>query len=782
MQKQDPLATQIWKLYSRTKSQLPNQERMENLTWRMMAVSLRREREQAQFRQREDQTAFSSFGQSSHDHSTPELALPEASDPMNLDDLRFASSIGSPAAGSVSPAASASQNHAMTFAIPIKSRGQDESPAAIIMPASFPHPPQDDRRNTEFGYIPRRVRKTSVDERNTLKRPAETSPLVPPINSMLIPHDPDFDSAMDDYSLENAHNAFSINNQASVSAPLDLDAFNVGDDQIITSAGPFNQNFTFSPTDSPLLNNPGFQNMYTRTPMGSSLNSTDFYSPPASGYQSTVSTPHLGFENERAMYFDNVPVDVRTQHQVGGFPTSRPPNLPISGHRYPYHQEQPLRPGTSAGPFSAMQSSGMLAQHLDPAQPFSPHNFSAPPSQRSINRASRGNMFSFGGDSDNEDDSGTSFPGTTVSMQMDQHGVGDPAELGQNIQWPNQLDTAAPFLPQHRKQVTIGGTEFSDPSRDWDYSGGLGRGHGSAASVSEFRNREQDPRRQKIPRTISTPNTVQLLQDSTSQPLITPSSPRSSTISSANASRPASPGPAKTAEQTGAPITCANCFTQTTPLWRRNPEGQPLCNACGLFLKLHGVVRPLSLKTDVIKKRNRGGGTNTAGGGSSRASKKISRKNSVQQQAAPTATLAAAIAESSAPTRGVSNAPQFIAVSKPAVVPIAAAPPKPSSVPTTIPSSAAQARATAQSSSRRMRRPEKPSGAFVMPQNPSFEAEMRDVREDNSKTPTLSDRFSGISTMVSRPPPAAMNPAHHSLAAGATTSNSQEWEWLTMSL
>jgi hypothetical protein len=55
------------------------------------------------------------------------------------------------------------------------------------------------------------------------------------------------------------------------------------------------------------------------------------------------------------------------------------------------------------------------------------------------------------------------------------------------------------------------------------------------------------------------------------------------------------------------PTTCTNCHTQKTPLWRRNPEGQPLCNACGLFLKLHGVVRPLSLKTDVIKKRNRGG-------------------------------------------------------------------------------------------------------------------------------------------------------------------------------
>lgn len=48
MQKKDPLATQIWKLYSKTKTQLPNQERMENLTWRMMAMNLKRkEREQA---------------------------------------------------------------------------------------------------------------------------------------------------------------------------------------------------------------------------------------------------------------------------------------------------------------------------------------------------------------------------------------------------------------------------------------------------------------------------------------------------------------------------------------------------------------------------------------------------------------------------------------------------------------------------------------------------------------------------------------------------------------
>lgn len=69
------------------------------------------------------------------------------------------------------------------------------------------------------------------------------------------------------------------------------------------------------------------------------------------------------------------------------------------------------------------------------------------------------------------------------------------------------------------------------------------------------------------------------------------------------------------------PTVCSNCNTTKTPLWRRDPEGQPLCNACGLFLKLHGVVRPLSLKTDVIKKRNRTGGAGATAAAAAAAAK-----------------------------------------------------------------------------------------------------------------------------------------------------------------
>ncbi|KAJ4415180.1 GATA zinc finger protein 3 [Gnomoniopsis sp. IMI 355080] len=66
----------------------------------------------------------------------------------------------------------------------------------------------------------------------------------------------------------------------------------------------------------------------------------------------------------------------------------------------------------------------------------------------------------------------------------------------------------------------------------------------------------------------------------------------------------ASMAAANSDQQTQQP-TCMNCQTSTTPLWRRDEAGQVLCNACGLFLKLHGRPRPISLKTDVIKSRNR---------------------------------------------------------------------------------------------------------------------------------------------------------------------------------
>ena len=91
---------------------------------------------------------------------------------MHLDDYILPATTGSPSGISSSPAADLNEpSHAIASAIPIKAPKEPQQPSesqADTMPASFPPPPQD--RHQEFDYVPRRVRKTSVDERNVSDR------------------------------------------------------------------------------------------------------------------------------------------------------------------------------------------------------------------------------------------------------------------------------------------------------------------------------------------------------------------------------------------------------------------------------------------------------------------------------------------------------------------------------------------------------------------------------------------------------------------------------------
>jgi len=261
------------------------------------------------------------------------------------------------------------------------------------------------------------------------------------------------------------------------------------------------------------------------------------------------------------------------------------------------------------------------------------------------------------------------------------------------------------------------------------------------------------------------------------RPQSSPNSPPESGFNSAAPSRPESPGGTKPGQDNGQPTTCTNCFTQTTPLWRRNPEGHPLCNACGLFLKLHGVVRPLSLKTDVIKKRNRGSGNavSNVGGGSTRSSKKSSRKNSIVQTPATTPTSNKAANESESPkstagsvnsagnsSTGATPGMAGAAAGKGGVVPIAPGPPKSQQGAAT----ATPARGVTVAP-KRLRRQSK-GGAQ--------DFEMGEAEDTNPKSPIKQSpsRSSTVSSQQSLFP--------GTLGQGVSQSGPQEWEWLTMSL
>ncbi|KAJ7644928.1 hypothetical protein FB45DRAFT_736799 [Roridomyces roridus] len=68
---------------------------------------------------------------------------------------------------------------------------------------------------------------------------------------------------------------------------------------------------------------------------------------------------------------------------------------------------------------------------------------------------------------------------------------------------------------------------------------------------------------------------------------------------------PPSGPPAHTNAGASHPKQCHHCKTLTTPLWRRDPTNQqPLCNACGLYLQQRHAYRP----ADLIQAEREGAG------------------------------------------------------------------------------------------------------------------------------------------------------------------------------
>lgn len=590
------------------------------------------------------------------------------------------------------------------------------------------------------------------------------------------------------------------------SIPFNLDTFNLENDTILNSAGSVPQQFTFTPVGSPLLNDASFTNLYTpHGSMGPPRHASNLHSPIASSYPSTVSTPQP-LPDDQLNFFSS-----SQSLNFGRLPYSHSTGLSQSASQQQFmfsSQPDQLFGGISAADPSHSFSSSSAFQipgTLDPSQ-IIPQDF-AP---MSLPTTRPDHMFTFGADEDEDDDDSMQFQDPGMHMQSYSSLDEQTMDMYHGYNWDRASQyssTSGRYPNSARKGVTIGHTEMIPQTQQWE-QGGLNRGHGSAASVSEMRNRMADPRTRKLPRATSTPNTAAMATGMyTFQTQSSPSSPPESGLSSAMPSRPGSPRPG--GDNGGAPPTCTNCYTQTTPLWRRNPEGQPLCNACGLFLKLHGVVRPLSLKTDVIKKRNRGSGA-TAPVGTSRSKKAASRKNSVAQ-ASTSAVARSGNADPDTPGSGGAGTSTPTASTnndKPVkqVIAIAPGPPKPAPAQSSAPLAPTSTRPVAPRRARRQSR------ASIAASNPA-DTEMPDADAVGAKRPagignaamsttprsatlSASNPISSQPNLVSMQAPmgpqgggARGGPNANDKAEGLPPgispemmSGPQEWEWLTMSL
>ncbi|KAG0211360.1 putative electron transfer flavoprotein subunit [Mortierella sp. GBA30] len=52
-------------------------------------------------------------------------------------------------------------------------------------------------------------------------------------------------------------------------------------------------------------------------------------------------------------------------------------------------------------------------------------------------------------------------------------------------------------------------------------------------------------------------------------------------------------------------VECANCGQTQTPLWRKDAKGKSICNACGLYARLHHRDRPVTMRKTNIARRKR---------------------------------------------------------------------------------------------------------------------------------------------------------------------------------
>ncbi|KAG9316334.1 hypothetical protein JVU11DRAFT_2365 [Chiua virens] len=647
--KQDPLATQVWKMYARTKANLPHVQRMENITWRMMALALKKKKEPDEY-VTVPQSAVSV-------KSEYTLSSPIINDRDHLNSLPVDEERGR----------SVAKGKAKVQVIGFDGTNQDGTE-------------DDDVEPMDWRSISRSRSRISMDW-----RPQSRSRSRPPLATQVDPvgmHHP-FDGR---YSFPSTQNRADKSPERAVRRSVEASppsiripgtsSLSASRPSATSSSGPMRSalsaiyegktaheasSFGFPTRDNVHVNQFNHPLSALDAPAfhASSLPSLGLHGPSKFPLEDQSSRPRVFPKHVRKTSFDHtveregIFVGPSGRHQVNGKPLS-PDSLAGQKRRADApHAESILRADPSNVEGNARTSKPLEADQYvgNGSFPSTTFNFSFPPFEGMFDFTSNGRASDLNfhdsaphslsghtytpsvGSPPGVDEGMSSAASAAMAEGFVQHlsagnfaddgvdyrqlfGLPFPSiDAGVNLsQGPYTHVDPTQILPVEHGEMVLQSYQAS-PTSDW----GNGLPSSTASPEPYITSNASSPpsidggsNSRISSRKISSTNRVaQGLQRRKSTAGATVAVSRSPTSTPELTTEGSSSATAKGSSDDGdqSQTSCTNCQTTNTPLWRRDPEGQPLCNACGLFFKLHGVVRPLSLKTDVIKKRNRASGT-----------------------------------------------------------------------------------------------------------------------------------------------------------------------------